>query len=252
MTAAAGRAVRFLGVNFAPCDVQSALDWVRQAAREERFTYVVTPNVDHLVMFHDRGQEAWRVAYREALVGCGLCLNDSRILQRLAGLSGIDLPVAPGSDLVRALVDCEKVRSGAIALIGGRAAEADWLRNALPAHRIVHLDPPMGVRDKPDVQEEIAAFVEDARADLVLFAIGAPQSEIVAHRIARRGKARGVGLCIGASVEFLSGSKRRAPRIMQRVGLEWLFRLLSEPARLWRRYLVKGPRIFAIWWRERG
>jgi N-acetylglucosaminyldiphosphoundecaprenol N-acetyl-beta-D-mannosaminyltransferase len=60
-----------------------------------------------------------------------------------------------------------------------------------------------------------------------------------------------VGLCIGASVEFLSGAKRRAPRWMQRAGLEWLYRLLSEPRRLWRRYLVKGPRVFKLWWAGR-
>ncbi|HEU4820333.1 MAG TPA: WecB/TagA/CpsF family glycosyltransferase, partial [Qipengyuania sp.] len=94
-------------------------------------------------------------------------------------------------------------------------------------------------------------FVERTQAQLVLFAIGAPQSEIVAHAIARRGRAGGVGLCIGASVEFLSGAKRRAPSWMQRAGLEWLFRLVSEPGRLWRRYLLRGPRIFRLWWAAR-
>jgi UDP-N-acetyl-D-mannosaminuronic acid transferase (WecB/TagA/CpsF family) len=61
--------------------------------------------------------------------------------------------------------------------------------------------------------------------------------------------ATGVGLCIGASLEFLTGAKRRAPLWLQRLGLEWLFRLLTEPRRLWRRYLVEGPRIFVLWWR---
>jgi exopolysaccharide biosynthesis WecB/TagA/CpsF family protein len=60
-----------------------------------------------------------------------------------------------------------------------------------------------------------------------------------------------VALCIGASIEFLSGARRRAPRWMQRAGLEWAFRLLSEPRRLWRRYIVEGPRIFVIWYRWR-
>ena len=63
--------------------------------------------------------------------------------------------------------------------------------------------------------------------------------------------AGGTGLCIGASVEFVTGAKRRAPRWMQRLGVEWLHRLLSEPGRLWRRYLVEGPRIFAMAWRWR-
>ena len=86
----------------------------------------------------------------------------------------------------------------------------------------------------------------------LFFAIGAPQSEIVFAEILERGQARGVALCIGASLEFLTGAKTRAPLWMQRAGLEWLFRLGTEPRRLWRRYLVEGPKIFGIWrrWRK--
>jgi len=104
----------------------------------------------------------------------------------------------------------------------------------------------------PDARAAVADFVIASEPDVVLFAVGAPQSELLCAEIAARGGARGVALCIGASLEFLTGAKRRAPRWMQRAGLEWLFRLLSEPRRLWRRYLVEGPRIFAIWWRWRA
>jgi exopolysaccharide biosynthesis WecB/TagA/CpsF family protein len=109
----------------------------------------------------------------------------------------------------------------------------------------------MGVRDNAGLQDEIADFVEREAPDITFLAIGAPQSELVAHRLAKRGRARGVALCIGASIEFLSGVRRRAPHWMQRAGLEWAFRLLSEPRRLWRRYVVEGPRIFIIWYRWR-
>jgi exopolysaccharide biosynthesis WecB/TagA/CpsF family protein len=62
----------------------------------------------------------------------------------------------------------------------------------------------------------------------------------------------GIGLCVGASMDFLSGSRKRAPQWMQQARLEWLFRLLDEPQKLWRRYLVEGPKIFRIWlaWRK--
>ena len=111
--------------------------------------------------------------------------------------------------------------------------------------------PPPGVLRDPAAQQDIVAFVEGCPAGVHFFAIGAPQSELVCARIAKRGVARGVGLCIGASLEFLTGEKARAPLWMQRTGLEWLFRLASEPARLWRRYLLEGPQIFLIWWRWR-
>lgn len=243
------RQLRFLGAAFAVLCEQGVLAWIEAAAADPAFAYLVTPNVDHVVMLAEPGPEPWRAAYRAAVAGAGLCVNDSRILQRLARLSGLSLPVTPGSDIVRALVARRRTGVGTIALVGGRADEAAWLRGALPGHRVLHFEPPMGVRDSIAAQEEIAGFVEVAHADIVLFAIGAPQSEIVCHAIARRGKARGAGLCIGAAVEFLSGAKARAPRWMQRAGLEWLFRLASEPGRLWHRYLVRGPRVFGLWWR---
>ena len=252
MTSEAVCSVRFLDIEFSQVSAEQAVEWVDRRSREDHFSYVVTPNVDHLVMYHGKGGEAWREAYRKAVGSSDLCLNDSRILAALAALSHKPLEITPGSDLVRDLIERLGERTTSLVLIGGKESEAEWLRRALPNATVRHFDPPMGVRDDPQAQAAIASFVETEHADIALFAIGAPQSEIVARQIAERGKARGVGLCIGASVEFLSGAKRRAPRAMQRLGLEWLFRLASEPSRLWRRYLVRGPVIFAIWWRARS
>lgn len=246
-----GGLAQFLGIRFDRLAMDEAVRWIEDRESGARFGFVITPNVDHVVTVHEPGREPWRDAYRQAVAASDLSINDSRILARLAGLSGVELPITPGSDVVRALLSRAAAREGTLALVGGRAGEADWLRRALPRWRIAHFDPPMGVRDDPTAQAAIAEFVEGAGAGLVLFAIGAPQSEIVAHLVARRGRAGGVGLCIGASVEFLSGLKRRAPRWMQRAGLEWLFRLASEPGRLWRRYLLRGPRVFHLWWAER-
>ena len=79
-----------------------------------------------------------------------------------------------------------------------------------------------------------------------MLAVAMPQQEILALRVAQAGGAVGVGLCIGASLDFLTGRKARAPLWMRKASLEWLHRLLSEPKRLWRRYLVEGPRIFLL------
>ena len=244
----------FLQVDFASLELDEAIACVIAASDAREFSYIVTPNVDHIVMLHEQGEEPWRLAYRQALQDAALRLNDSRILARLAKSSGIRLPITPGSDLTREVIAraAAEPRARRWLLVGGSAAEAEWLRRHLPGHEVAHHDPPMGVRDDVAAQIAIAEHVAMADAHFVLFAIGAPQSEIVAHRISREGRARGVGLCIGASVEFLSGAKRRAPRFIQRLGLEWLHRLLSEPRRLWRRYLVRGPRIFRLWWQLEG
>lgn len=243
--------VPFLGAPFARCSVPVAAAWVRDAARSSTFSYLVTPNVDHIVMLNDDGSQPWLSVYREAVANSDLCVNDSRILARLGRLSGQQLGLVPGSDLVKHLLANGAEGLGSIALIGGKTREYHWLREKLPDQRVVHFDPPMGVRESEAAQVAIAEFIEREACDLVLMAFGAPQSEITCVRVKERGKARGVALCIGASVEFLSGAQSRAPDWMQKASLEWLYRLLSEPRRLWHRYLVRGPRVFAIWWARR-
>lgn len=244
----AAATVAFLDLEFAALDLDGARQWVSDALAAPRFRYVVTPNVDHVVRLHN-GDAAWRSAFAAAEADADLCLNDSRILRGLARRSGIDLPVVPGSDLTRVLLDRALPDGTRVALVGGSMADAAWLRSQLPRATIRHFEPPMGVLRSAAAQQAIVDFIEAEQPQLTLFAIGAPQSEIVAHQLQQRGRTGGVALCIGASIEFLTGAKRRAPRLLQTLGLEWAFRLASEPRRLWRRYLVEGPAIFAIWWR---
>jgi N-acetylglucosaminyldiphosphoundecaprenol N-acetyl-beta-D-mannosaminyltransferase len=236
----------FLDVAFDRLEPVAATARVVELARGDRFAYVVTPNVDHIVQLERSGDPELVAAYREA----ALCLCDSRIIARLARWSDGSLPVVAGSDLTRELL-AHALPAAKIAVVGGDAALHRKLAGLYPRFTWVLHSPPMGVRRNPAARAAIAQFVEQSGADVVFLAIGAPQSEIVCAEIAARGRARGVALCIGASLEFLTGAKQRAPRWMQRASLEWLYRLGSEPRRLWRRYLVDGPRIFAIWWRWR-
>lgn len=246
MIATADR-VEFLGLRFDPIDMTTALDRITALSALPHFSYVVTPNVDHVVQQNRSDDPGLTAAYADA----ALCLCDSRILARLAKFSGRRLPVVPGSDLTRALLN-SAFPARRLAVIGGDAQLHDALAGHYPQFDWQFHSPPMGVRHSPAARRAIVDFVEKAGADILFFAIGAPQSELVCAEIAAMERARGTALCVGASLEFLTGQKQRAPRWMQRAGLEWLFRLLSEPRRLWRRYLVEGPRIFAIWWRSRA
>src|SRR5206468_13039467 len=80
------------------------------------------------------------------------------------------------------------------------------------------------------------------------------QQEMIAHEAGALSGASGVSLCVGAGLEFLTGDQKRAPRLIQRLGLEWAHRLATNPRRLARRYLIEGPAIFPIYvrWALRG
>jgi exopolysaccharide biosynthesis WecB/TagA/CpsF family protein len=118
-----------------------------------------------------------------------------------------------------------------------------------------HYDPPMGFIDDPAEVTRAARFLRDTRARYSFLAVGSPQQEMLAHTVARMGGGAGLGFCIGASLDFLTGSQDRAPRVLQQLSLEWLYRLCRHPRRMWRRYLVDGPAIFQIarqWRRDRA
>jgi exopolysaccharide biosynthesis WecB/TagA/CpsF family protein len=206
------------------------------------YGFVVTPNVDHLIRYCE--DPSFRDLYAQA----AYVLLDSRFLAHLVTLfSPIRPSVCPGSDLTSALFHRVIAPQDRIVLVGASVAQAQALRSRLGLADLRHIDPPMGFIRNPVAVEECLRAIEAASPfRFCLLAIGCPQQEIIGARLKQRGIARGLALCIGASINFLTGAERRAPQWMQRVGLEWLFRLLQDPRRLARRYLVRGPRIFLL------
>ncbi len=237
-----------MGSAFDRLDLDGAARLVeRQARSGSAFAYAVTPNVDHIVRLDRRPDLA--SAYRRAW----MTLCDSRIVARLARLSGLDLPAVPGADLVERLFERHIRPDDRIAVVGGSAAVIETVRAAYGLKNLIWLDAPAGLARNDAARTLCARFIADARAQWVFLAVGSPQQEQIAEEAARMPDAMGAGICGGASLDFLSGATARAPLWMRRAGIEWLHRLGSEPARMWRRYLVDGPRILALWlrWRRR-
>lgn len=239
--------IEYLGLEFDTGHIEDVVTQLIAHGNLPCFT-VVTPNVDHLVrLFRSKGSEGVRIwsAYRDA----SLMLCDSRIIARLAKLSGKTLTVVPGSDLTAQLF--RAVKSGTIvAVVGGDEDTLTELRKLRPDIILSQHVPPMGLLRNESALDAAVEFVHVLQADLVFLAVGSPQQELLAQRIKASG-GTGIVLCIGAGIEFLTGRITRAPSWMQRASLEWLHRLLSNPRRLWRRYLVDGPYIFQLAWRDR-
>lgn len=244
--------VHFMGVAFARLTQPEVIAEIRRRAGLAEFSYIVTPNVDHVVKLWPRRPDAHTGSFRAAYEGAALRICDSRILQRLGRLAGLRMPVIPGSDLTRYLVHHVFRTGDRIAIIGGKNHTVTVLKALFPGPDYIQYQPPMGVLDDESAMQDIVRFVTGARPNVTLFAIGAPQSEIAANACRNADGATGIGLCVGASVDFLTGDQKRAPAWMQKAGLEWLHRLASNPARLWRRYLVEGPRIFWLFLRSGG
>lgn len=238
-----GATLPFMGLEFTAA---AAADWRAHLLGQGRggFAYVVTPNVDHVVQLNKRPE------LRPIYTGADWLLCDSRILNRLARMSDLDLRPYPGSDLTRDLLDDAAARGKEIAVIGPDDAAFADLAALYPDLALTHIAAPMMTRDSAAWQATLEA-AEAAVYDILLICISFPKQEYFAADLKSRGRARGVALCVGASVDFLTGRQNRAPQFMRDNGLEWLHRLGSNPRRMFRRYVIDGPRIFRLYLKQK-
>jgi N-acetylglucosaminyldiphosphoundecaprenol N-acetyl-beta-D-mannosaminyltransferase len=105
-----------------------------------------------------------------------------------------------------------------------------------PALKIAGVESPPFRPLSGEENDEACNRINESGAGLVFIGLGCPRQEAFAFK--NRNKIRGVQLCVGAAFDFHAGNKKTAPAIMQKYGMEWLFRLSQEPGRLWKRYLV--------------
>jgi N-acetylglucosaminyldiphosphoundecaprenol N-acetyl-beta-D-mannosaminyltransferase len=242
----AERSVYFLGVRFDGGSIDEAMNDILAAA-PGRFKYVVTPNVQHMVRILDDPAAMHPLYGRAWRVYC-----DSRVLARFVRFNGVSLTVIPGSDLTASLIAKAAEQRLTVALVGPSAEAVAVLAARYPDLTIASHAPPMGFIRSEDEIQRCVDFVVETRASLTFLAVGTPRQEILASRIATHPRACGIGLCIGASIDFLTGKQRRAPAWLRQAGLEWLHRLLSNPWRLGPRYVLECPRIFYLAYVKRG
>ena len=207
---------------------------------------IVTPNVDHIVRLESDKY------FRENYLQSDVFVNDSRILRlisRIIGTSSLNL--IPGSDLTAYLFEqmlssCEHPK---IAIIGADVSVIEKIKEKYNLDNVVHHNPPMGFHESEIEVQKCVDLCFSANAKIIFLAVGSPKQEILAKRL-RDNSVPGCYLCIGASLLFLAGEERRAPLFIQKMHCEWLFRLLQNPRRLARRYLIDGLRIIPISIRE--
>lgn len=247
--------VHLFGVEIDVVRMQEAvgvlLDWI--ALNDGVCRYVVTPNVDHAVLLQEHA--GLRRAYAEA----SLVLADGAPIVLASRLLGKPLSErVAGSDLVPRLFDAAATHGPLkVFLLGGMPGIADRAARNIAEHwPLVEVvgtaSPPVGFERDPAQTDQLLAAVAAAKPDVLLIGLGAPKQElwVCEHR---ESIAASVALCIGATIDFLAGERKRAPLWMRRIGLEWLYRAAGEPRRLGRRYLRDAwifPRLVYREWLE--
>lgn len=210
---------------------------VRTAAFAEEPQYVVTPNVQHIVLLAT--DHYLRRIYSEAAFvlpdGVSILLAarvlGHRIPQRIAGVDMFQ-------DLCR-----QAAREGlGVFLLGGRPGSAERaaarMQTQYPGLMVCGTHcPPLGFENDKRQQDDIAARITAAHPHFLFVALGAPKQEYWIYEHARQLRVP-ISMGVGGSFEMVGGVVPRAPLWLQEIGLEWLYRLAREPRRLWKRYLT--------------
>jgi N-acetylglucosaminyldiphosphoundecaprenol N-acetyl-beta-D-mannosaminyltransferase len=231
-------AIHVFGLKLTPVTLDDTLEQIDGLIAAGRPSYIITANLNYAMLSY--GNERLTKINDNA----ALMLADGMPLVWAARIAGTPLPGrTTGADLVPALCRRAEQHGYRVFLLGGLPEAASAAKHALhqqlPQLNIVGIECPMLADLSNDETSRLIERVRDAKPDIILGAFGQPKGEIW---IAEHHQALAAAVClqIGAGMDFVAGRVQRAPRWMQRSGLEWLYRIYAEPRRLWKRYALNG------------
>lgn len=225
------------GFPFLDLDEHRFVDLIVAERLQGRGGWAITPNCDILRLAHADPKLRALFQGADAMVADGMPIIWASKVQGTPLRGGRIC----GSDLIYSLPARCATAGLSIFMLGGvdgselRAAEILTTRN--PGLRIAGAySPPFGFEKHPEQYEHMRALIQQAQPDIVFVAISVPKAERLIQEI-RASAPNAWWIGVGASFDFVSGAIKRAPSLVQKIGLEWAFRMIQDPKRLVRRYL---------------
>lgn len=233
-----------LGVDVSAVTLEGAVDAVEAAIREGRSEHVCVCSVNMVLSSREDDE------LRRALDAAGLVVPDGFPITKVGRLRA-RRPVGRvrGADLTRAICRRAAREGHSVYLHGGAEgvpeAMAAALREHAPGLDVAGTRSPPFREQTPDEVEADLRAIDEADPDVVFVGLGCPKQEgwMLRHRDRLDAP---VLVGVGAAFDFIAGAKPEAPALVQRAGLEWLWRFGHEPGRLWRRVLVEGPQFLTL------
>jgi N-acetylglucosaminyldiphosphoundecaprenol N-acetyl-beta-D-mannosaminyltransferase len=235
--------VTICGIQLTNLSFFDCIDRISHCTEKSTQTFIVTPNVDHIIKLQND------VEFREVYKHAELVLADGMPLLWAARFLGTPLKEKiSGSDLFPRICELAAKKSYMLFFLGGRPGAADKaaqvMRERYPGIQITGTYcPPFGFENDSSENAKVINLIQQAKPDILFVGLGAPKQEkwIYRHRDQYQVP---VSIGIGVTFEFTAGMVKRAPLWMQNAGLEWFWRLIMEPRRLWKRYLVDDMQFF--------
>lgn len=237
--------VTFLNTEVDNLTMDEAIDKAEELIIKKKPSYVVTPNVDHIVKLET--DKEFQDVYKNA----DLILTDGMPLIWISKMKGNPIKEKiSGSDFFPKLCERAAEKGYSLFLLGaaeGVAAKAAKnLKEKYEGLNIVGTySPSYGFEKKDDEIKMIIEIINETKPDILAVGLGAPKQEKFLYKYKNELNVP-ISLAIGASIDFEAGNINRAPRWMQNCGLEWFYRLCKEPRRMFKRYIVDDFKILSI------
>ncbi|MEW6400369.1 MAG: WecB/TagA/CpsF family glycosyltransferase [Chloroflexota bacterium] len=235
--------IQILGVSLTSTDYESASQELIRWARAGQSRFVCAANVHMLMEAYDSAP------YKEIVHSADLVVPDGMPLVWMMRAKGQKRQQRVyGPTLMLHVLEAAAQEKLSVGFYGSRPEVLDALVKRMQAqypalNAIFSCSPPFGELS-PEQDAEIVKKIDRSGVQILFVGLGCPRQEI--WMAAHRGIVQAVMIGVGAAFDFHAGLKSQAPGWMQAIGLEWLFRLATEPGRLWRRYLYHNPRFIFL------
>lgn len=233
------RCVSIMGAPIAAVTEGEAVNTIVDAAASHRGHWTITANLDHLRRYRSEP------AARELIDEADMVLADGAPLVWASRLVGAALPErVAGSDIIWSISEAASQRDASVFLLGGDPGAADRAAKVL-RDRFAGLEvvgtfcPPLGFEHDEQELARIEREVTDAAPQIIFVGLGFPKQDVLIKRL-RRFLPGAAFIGVGISLSFVAGDVSRAPLWTRKLCLEWFYRLLQEPRRLLRRYVLEG------------
>lgn len=216
----------------------------------DKKSYIVAVNVDVIVKIEKD------VLLKELIDKADMVLVDGKPLIWISKIHKQPIKAKiSGSDLVPKLCEIATDKGYTLYILGGKEGIAEKakvkLENQLPGIKIVGTyAPPFGFEKDQRELDRINAMISEAHPDILITCLGCPKQEKFIYQNINKYDAK-VSICAGATVDFLAGNVTRAPKWMSEYGLEWFYRFLQEPKRMFKRYFIDDVKILGLVWKYR-
>lgn len=228
--------------------MDEVIDKIDQLISLRKKTFVVTPNVDHIVQLSK--DKEFQIAYRRA----DIVLADGMPIIWLSKLLGTPLVErVSGADLVPNLFKLASKKNYKVFILGSSISVLESLEKKIKSSSnpfiLNYYSPYFGFENDQKENDKILKLINNYKPDILLVSLGAPKGEKWIYKHLDLIDTAFVAQ-VGAAIDFVAGSKKRAPKWMQKIGLEWFYRFLQEPVRLFKRYFIRDAKFIMIAMKE--